>query len=130
VDPGIDSAFNDHFLIIITVGGRVNISENGIKKLMEWEGVKSKIYPDTAGLPTIGVGHLLTKDELHSGKISILGKPVHYRDGLSEQQIRDLLKQDIVSREAAVTNLVRVPLTQNQFDALVSFVFNVGRHGS
>lgn len=106
----------------------MNISENGLKKLVEWEGSEGKVYKDSAGLPTIGVGHLLTKDELHSGKISILGKSVHYRDGLSEQQIRDLLKQDIVSREAAVTNLVRVPLTQNQFDALVSFVFNVGRH--
>ena len=103
------------------------MSSRGLEKLIEWEGFKTEVYKDSAGLPTIGVGHLLTKDELRSGKISIGGKDVKYADGLTENQVTALLQQDIVSRETAVRNLVRVPLSQNQFDALVSFVFNIGR---
>lgn len=105
----------------------MKMSKKGLDKLAEWEGVKTEVYKDSAGLPTIGVGHLLTKDELRSGKINILGRNVKYGDGLTEDQVEALFQQDIVSRETAVDKLVRVPLSQNQFDALVSFVFNVGR---
>lgn len=104
----------------------MQISENGINKIVEWEGFKNHVYKDSAGLPTIGVGHLLTKDELASGKISILGRQVKYRAGLSDEDVKSLLKQDITTREKVVSSLVKVSLSQNQFDALVSFVFNVG----
>lgn len=106
----------------------MNFSKNGLEKLIEWEGFENKPYKDSEGYLTIGVGHLLTKDELRSGKISIFGKQVRYSEGLTDIQVKDLLKQDLISRESAVSNLVRVPLSQNQFDVLVSFVFNIGRH--
>lgn len=106
----------------------MKMSKRGLDKLIEWEGFKTRVYKDSAGLPTIGVGHLLTKDELRSGKINIIGKQVKYAEGITEDQVKALLQQDIVSREAAVKNLVRVPLSQNQFDTLVSFVFNIGRY--
>jgi lysozyme len=104
----------------------MQISENGLELLKQWEGFKSKVYKDSAGLPTIGVGHLLTKVEQASGNIVIEGVPVPYANGLTDQQVVDLLSQDVQPAEQAVTNGVTVALDQNQFDALVSFTFNTG----
>lgn len=101
-------------------------SQHGLKLLQQWEGCKLKMYKDAAGLPTIGVGHLLTRDELTSGKIIIGGVKVKYAAGLTEQQVRDLLAQDLDPAENAVNAGVEVALDQNQFDALVSFTFNSG----
>lgn len=104
----------------------MQMSAHGLALLEQWEGFKLKLYKDSAGLPTIGVGHLLTKSELSSGKIMINGVPANYTDGLTEQQVTDLLAQDVKPASAAVNKNVTVPLNQNQFDALVSFSFNVG----
>ena len=104
----------------------MQMSENGLELLKQWEGFELKVYKDSAGLLTIGVGHLLTKSELSSGKIAINGVTVKYADGLTEQQALDLLSQDVQPAENTVNTNVKVPLTQNQFDALVSFTFNVG----
>lgn len=54
------------------------------------------------------------------------GLTVVYRKGLTEQQCWDLLDQDLEPAEKSVNEAVTVPLNQNQFDALVSFAFNVG----
>lgn len=91
------------------------------------EGVRTTAYQDVAGLWTIGCGHLLTRDELSSGKIWIGGQPVKWELGLTDAQVSALLAQDIAPVEQAVSVLVRVPITQNQFDALVLFAFNIGR---
>jgi lysozyme len=104
----------------------MQMSEHGRQLLKQWEGFKNKLYNDPAGLPTIGVGHLLTKSELSSGKIVINGVPVEYDVGLSDQQVLDLLSQDVNPAVQLVTNKVTVGLNQNQFDALTSFTFNVG----
>ena len=104
----------------------MQMSEHGLGLLQKWEGFELKVYKDSAGLPTIGVGHLLTKSELTSGKIVINAVSVKYSDGLTNQQVLDLLSQDLKPVEKIVNNGVKVPLNQNQFDALVSFVFNVG----
>jgi lysozyme len=106
----------------------MKLSDNGRKLLAEWEGVKLQVYNDQAGYPTIGVGHKLNAEELGSGMILINGDTVAYKNGLTYQQALDLLAQDVVSREGAVNHYVKVPLNQNQFDALVSFAFNVGIH--
>lgn len=105
----------------------MKISENGKRLLAEWEGINTRLYRDSGNALTIGIGHLLTRDELTSGKIWINSKPVKYRDGLTDQQCWDLLDQDLKPAESAINNnLVIADLNQNQFDALVSFVFNVG----
>ena len=88
------------------------------------ESSKNRVYMDQVGLPTIGVGHLLTKDELSSGKLHSIG--VKWADGLTEQQTTDLLDHDLTPVEEAITSLVRVTLNQRQFDSLASFVFNIG----
>jgi lysozyme len=80
------------------------------------------MYHDSAGLPTIGVGHLLTKEELATGKLRI---EVDWHQGITEAQAEDLLRQDLAAAEEAVSE-VTVPLTQQQYDTLVSFAFNVG----
>jgi lysozyme len=104
----------------------MQMSQHGLQLLEQWEGFKLQVYKDSAGLPTIGVGHLITKSEQASGTINIAGVPVNYAGGLTQQQVTDLLAQDVVPAQNAVNNGVKVALNQNQFDALVSFTFNVG----
>lgn len=104
----------------------MQMSQHGLQLLEQWEGFKLQVYKDSAGLPTIGVGHLITKSEQASGTININGVPVKYAGGLTQQQVTDLLAQDVVPAQNAVNNGVKVALNQNQFDALVSFTFNVG----
>lgn len=105
----------------------MKLSDKGIRFLRQVEGVRADVYKDSAGLPTIGVGHLLTKSELTRGKIIIDGESVRYINGLNDKRVDALLRQDVQIFEEAVTGYVKVPLTQNQFDALVSFAFNVGK---
>jgi len=101
----------------------MKLSENGSKLLVEWEGgFQLKPYLDSGGLETIGCGHLLTADELESGQCC--GE--EYANGLSEDACWKLFAQDVAWAEKAVDEGVTVVLNQNQFDALVSFVFNVG----
>lgn len=95
--------------------------------LIELEGSRSHAYQDVAGYWTIGVGHMLTRDELFSGKLEIEDKLVRWRDGLTEEQIGKLLAQDLRTYEDAVNLAVRPLLRQPQFDALVSLCFNIGR---
>jgi lysozyme len=104
----------------------MQMSERGKALLAEWEGVELKIYKDSANLPTIGVGHLLTRDELTSGKILIRGETIKYAAGVTRQQAIDLLDQDLGKFEDIVNTSVNIDLAQNQFDALVAFAFNVG----
>ena len=105
----------------------MRMSDHGRELLTEWEGSRNEVYHDVAGLMTIGVGHFLTKDEITSGKILILGESIKYHDGLTSLQIDRLLTQDLAGSEGAINSGVNVALNQNQFYALVSFVFNVGR---
>ena len=105
---------------------KTQMSKEGKERLSEWEGVELNVYRDVADLPTIGVGHLLTRDELTSGKIFIRGELIKYADGLTRKQVIDLLGQDLRRFEEVINERVRVDLKQTQFDALVSFSFNVG----
>jgi lysozyme len=104
----------------------MEISEHGKEKIKEWEGSRARPYRDAGGKLTIGVGHLLTPSELASGNILIQGQPAPYAAGLSAPQILDLLGQDLAGAVQAVNQGVEVGLSQNQFDTLVSFCFNVG----
>ena len=92
----------------------MQISEKGIKFLVKHEGKRYKAYKDSKGLATIGVGHLILKSE-----------PQLLTATLNELQVIDLLNKDLQTAQNAI-NRENLQLTQNQFDSLVSFVFNVG----
>ncbi len=102
------------------------MSNNGLQLLTQWEGCSATMYEDTAGNPTIGVGHCLTSTEQTSHTLIINGVDVPWPNGLSQPQITDLLAQDLVPVQNTINKDVKVPLNQNQFDALCSFTFNVG----
>ena len=110
----------------------MNISDRGLKLIESVEGKKSRVYLDSGGAPTIGIGHLLVKDEKSSGKINIKYSNPHnnelvkYENGLTDVQIYALLRSDLVSVESIINIAVKVPLNQNQFDSLCSFIFNIG----
>ncbi|PWQ98544.1 lysozyme [Leucothrix arctica] len=106
----------------------MKMSPQGIRTLIDSEGSINTIYDDQAGLPTIGVGHLLKKSELSSSKIELSdGSIIDLRKGkISDRSVERLLADDLIPREKAVYDLVDVSLEQEQFDALVHFAFNVG----
>lgn len=104
------------------------MSPEGLALLERREGVVPTMYRDSAGLCSIGVGHLLTKDELSSGKVWLPSGPVDWHAGLSSAQVTELLQSDLGASESvvnlALSAISRLP--QHQFDSLVSFTFNVG----
>ena len=92
-------------------------SEKGIdllKILEEGKGFSSKSYICSAGKRTIGYGHVILPDD-------------NIIEPITEDQAEDILEKDVNVAENAINKYVKVPLTQNQFDALVCFVFNIGK---
>lgn len=88
------------------------VSNNGIKLVTRHEGLKLIKYKDPIGIWTIGYGHKLLPGETY--------------DAITLEKAEQLLEQDLNIAADAVRRMVKVPLNQNQFDALASFVFNVG----
>ena len=107
----------------------MQMSDHGRDLLTQWEGFRSKVYDDGVGVATIGVGHALTPDEKGAGVLNIDGTPVPYANGLSRDQVVALLACDLHRYEDAINDVIAVDLAQNQFDALVSFCFNIGIGG-
>jgi len=95
----------------------MQISNKGIQLIKHFEGVRNKPYRDCVGLWTVGVGHLIG-----DGK----SLPESWNKLFTTEEVDALLKQDLVRFERGVQKLLPVPLTQNQFDALISFSFNLG----
>jgi lysozyme len=92
--------------------------------ISRFEGTRLSPYVCPAGKWTVGVGHRLYSKDVVSG----LHFDGHKWIGTITQDTCDrLLLADMTIAGNAVNELVKVPLTQNQFDALVSFVLNVGR---
>lgn len=86
-------------------------STRGKNLIKKYEGLHLTVYRCPAGILTIGYGH--TKTAQPSMKIN-------------KEMAEILLEQDLTDVENAIKRLVKVPLSQNQFDALVSFIFNIG----
>ena len=105
----------------------MDISNAGITLLKQLEGWWRNVYLDSAGLPTIGCGHLLTRSERSSGKLIIDRlATVTYGAGITDEQIEQLLESDLQRPIQAIAVGISVTLSQNQFDALCCFIFNVG----
>lgn len=88
------------------------INQAGLDLIKTFEGFSDTVYLDAVGIPTIGYGHVV-KDGEKFGRIS-----------KSEGEL--LLRSDLREASRGVINLVAVPLSDNQYAALVSFVFNLG----
>lgn len=106
--------------------GHMIESDDGLNLIKEVEGCRLSMYRDQVGIPTIGIGHELTKSERLSGKLWTGAGWADWKDGITEAQALSLLDRDIAIAESAINQEVKVALTQHQFDALTSFVFNVG----
>jgi lysozyme len=91
----------------------MKLSAQGLELIKKSEGFCSQQYLDVAGLATIGYGHRIIP-------------PESFPEGITEQQGTGLLMNDVRQAEQAVNKLVRVPLSQGQYDALVDFCFNIG----
>lgn len=102
------------------------MSDHGKALLAEWEGIRLHVYKDSADHQTIGVGHLVRYDEERRGEVRIGARWVPYVNGLSREDAMALLGEDLRWAENVVDQQVKVDLAQHQFDALVSFAFNVG----
>ncbi|HDT6063273.1 TPA: lysozyme [Enterobacter kobei] len=91
-------------------------SEKGIALIKQFEGCKLTAYQDSVGVWTIGYGWTKPVD----------GKPIRAGMTIKQETAERLLKTGLVSYENDVSRLVKVDLTQGQFDALVSFTYNLG----
>jgi lysozyme len=106
----------------------VKVSQKCIEQIKKDEGVRSRPYQCPALLWTVGVGHVI--DPNHA-KVKLADRkqlpiPAGWDRVLSSEEIDEILRKDLNRFEAGVLRLIKVKLTQGQFDALVSFSFNVG----
>lgn len=91
----------------------MDYSNSGLELTKSFEGLRLTAYRDGAGVLTIGYGH--TGPEVHEGLV------------ITEAEAEMLLRRDMADAVAWVNGLVKVTLTQGQFDALVDFTYNAGR---
>ena len=90
----------------------MKISQNGLNLIKQYEGLRLSAYKDPAGIPTIGYGHT---------KNVVLGQKI------TEEKAEALLLEDLVIAQTKVSKLDSIyHWNQNEYDALVSFVFNIG----
>ncbi|MDP9954706.1 lysozyme [Epilithonimonas hungarica] len=92
-------------------------SQKGIQLILSFEGFSSKPYLDSAGIPTIGYGNTYYPE----------GKKVTMKDlSISKEKGAELFSSVLPTYEKIVSSKIKVPITQNQYDALVSHTYNTG----
>jgi lysozyme len=106
----------------------MNVSPKAIEVIKHHEGVRQKPYRCPAKLWTVGVGHVIYPEQ---GKLKLEDRdsfPVRVADMrlYSMEEVNAILRSDLARFERGVAQYCPVTLTQGQFDALVSFSFNVG----
>lgn len=88
------------------------IPEQAIKLVKQFEGIRLNRYTDATGNPTIGYGHLC--------------KPNDGMEEITEEKALELLQEDIGVASRAVLRLTKAELNDNQYSALIDFVYNLG----
>ena len=91
----------------------MQLSERGLALIKTSEGFSATQYICPAGKNTIGYGH-------------VVGAGETYPEVIDEQQATEILLKDVSISERAVAALVKVPLSQCQFDALAVLIYNIG----
>ena len=89
----------------------MNISEEGISLIKNYEGCRLEAYQDSVGIWTIGYGVI---------------KGVKKGDQINQEEANHLLKEELPEYEGYINDMIKVPLEQCQFDALVCWVYNLG----
>ena len=90
----------------------LKVSQNGLHILEQLEGERLTAYKDSAGVPTIGTGHT--------------GKDVYLGEVITQAENDELLNRDTQRFDVYINHRILRTLTQNQFDALLCFTYNVG----
>lgn len=98
-------------LPLINLGSNMQISQEGLALIKKYEGCELEAYLCPAGVLTIGYGHI---------------KNVKEGDTITQEEANDMLLHEMVEYEEYINELVKVDLQQYQFDALCSWVFNLG----
>ena len=93
------------------IGEKMKISKEGIALIKKFEGIELQAYQDSVGVWTIGYGHT---------------KGVKEGDNISLKKAEQMLEEELVEYEGYINNMVELGLEQNQFDALVAWVYNLG----
>jgi lysozyme len=97
----------------------MKMTPEGIAFLVSEEGLRTKMYKDVVGIPTIGVGHVILPNEQHLLTAT-----------LSRIEVMNLLEADISARFGpGVTKRLTRPATPNQLAAMISLCFNIGTAG-
>lgn len=107
-------------------------SPAGVHMIAGFEGFPhgGRPYNDPVGLATVGYGHLIARRRVTAADSRALWVHGQQRPGvLTPEEAERLLGTDLAAREAAILRLVKVRLSQHQFDALVSLIFNIGEGG-
>ena len=89
----------------------MNISQEGIALIKKFEGCKLEAYQDSVGVWTIGYGHT---------------KGVYKGMTISQDDAEEMLEEEMEEYEGYIEEYVEVPLSQNELDALVCWVYNLG----
>lgn len=95
----------------------MKVSDKGLMAIIAHEGIVQSRYKDSKGIWTIGVGHTKMAGGLN---------PETFTGVLPVADLMDLFRQDIAKFEKGVNDAIKVPISQHEFDALVSFHYNTG----
>ena len=93
----------------------VKISRKGINLIKDFEGFVANRYKCIAGKDTIGYGHVINDTDSFG-----------LYQNITQQQAEDLLIKDVKAVEKALSDLIKVEISQNMVDSLISLVFNIG----
>lgn len=112
-----------------------HITKNGVELIKTFEGFVPHLYICAAGYPTIGYGHVVLAGDNYGNITGAKLLDIYRKSGLkaaqnafhmTEIEAEELLLQDVHKFERAVLRLIDTPLTDGQFDAIVSFTYNLG----
>lgn len=112
-----------------------HITDEGLNLIKTFEGFVPHLYICAGGYPTIGYGHVILQTDVYEAITGAELLDILHKHGLeaaqeaykmSREEAEYLLKRDVERFEYSVLRLIKVPLTDGQFDALVSFTYNLG----
>lgn len=115
-DKLIATAYDDLNDVLGIATDEMHVSPSGVDLICNFEGLRLKVYDDGVGVWTIGFGTTKYPN----------GIRVKKGDTCTLDQAKAYMQNDLKSFEQTVNNTVKVPLNQNQFDALVSLAYNIG----